>query len=76
MLYEGTDWGQSSAQYAEKFFPEMGCKLLLEESYVSGMSDFTPQILKMKATKPDLPSSGASAASSSTSRVRISFLMG
>jgi branched-chain amino acid transport system substrate-binding protein len=54
LLYEGTDWGRSSAQYAKKFFPEMGCKLVLEESYVSGMSDFTPQILKMKATKPDL----------------------
>jgi len=54
LLYEGTDWGRSSAQFAKKFFPEIGCKLVLEESYVSGISDFTPQILKMKAAKPDL----------------------
>ena len=54
LLYEGTDWGRSSAQFAKKFFPEMGCKLVLEESYVSGIADFTPQILKIKAAKPDL----------------------
>jgi len=54
LLYEGTDWGRSSAQFAKKFFPEMGCKLALEESYVSGIADFTPQILKIRAAKPDL----------------------
>ncbi|MDH7499330.1 MAG: ABC transporter substrate-binding protein, partial [candidate division NC10 bacterium] len=54
LLYEGTDWGRSSAQFAKKLFPEIGCQLLLEESYVQGIADFTPQILKIKAAKPDL----------------------
>jgi len=54
LLYEGTDWGRSSAQFAKKFFPEIACRLVLEESYVAGIADFTPQILKIKAAKPDL----------------------
>lgn len=54
LLYEGTDWGRSSAQFAKKFFPEEGVKLVLEESYLQGIADFTPQILKMNAAKPDM----------------------
>jgi branched-chain amino acid transport system substrate-binding protein len=53
LLYEGTDWGRSSAQFAKKFLPPAGFKLLVEESYPQGISDFTPQILKIKAAKPD-----------------------
>jgi len=54
LLYEGTDWGRSSAQFAKKFYPEKGYKLILEESYAPGISDFTPQLLKLKAAKPDM----------------------
>jgi branched-chain amino acid transport system substrate-binding protein len=54
LLYEGTDWGRSSAHFAKKFFPEAGYKLLLEESYPPGIVDFTAQILKIKAVKPDM----------------------
>ncbi len=54
LLYEGTDWGRSSAQFAKKFWPEKGYKIILDESYPQNISDFTPQILKIKAAKPDL----------------------
>lgn len=54
LVYEGTDWGRSSAQFARKFFPEAGYKMLLEESYPPGIADFTPQTLKLKAAKPDM----------------------
>ncbi len=54
LLYEGTDWGRSSAQFAKKFWPEKGYKITLDESYPQNISDFTPQILKIKAAKPDL----------------------
>ena len=54
LLYEGTDWGRSSAQFAKKFFPPAGFKMILEESYPPGIADFTSQILKLKAAKPDL----------------------
>lgn len=54
LLYEGTDWGRSSAQFAKKFYPPAGFKLLLDESYPPGTSDFTAQILKIKAAKPDI----------------------
>lgn len=54
LVYEGTDWGRSSAQFAKKFFPKAGINLVLEESYPPGIADFTSQILKMKAAKPDM----------------------
>jgi len=54
LLYEGTDWGRSTAGFVKKFYPEKGYKMLVEESYPQGISDFTPQILKIKAAKPDL----------------------
>jgi len=54
LMYEGTDWGRSSAQFVKKFYPEKGYKMVLEESYAPGIADFTPQILKIKAAKPDM----------------------
>jgi branched-chain amino acid transport system substrate-binding protein len=54
LLYEGTDWGRSSAQFAKKYFPEKGYKIILDESYPANISDFTPQILKIKSAKADL----------------------
>ena len=54
LLYEGTDWGRSSAQFAKKFFPKASINLILEESYPPGIVDFTSQILKLKAAKPDM----------------------
>jgi branched-chain amino acid transport system substrate-binding protein len=54
LLYEGTDWGRGVAVFAKKFYPEKGYKLVLDESYSPGISDFNPQILKIKSAKPDM----------------------
>jgi branched-chain amino acid transport system substrate-binding protein len=54
LLYEGTDWGRSVGQFTKKYFPPAGYKLVLDESYPSDSSDFTAQILKIKAAKPDM----------------------
>jgi len=54
MLYEGTDWGRSTAAFVKKAFPAAGYQLVLDESYPPNQADFTAQILKIKNTKPDL----------------------
>jgi branched-chain amino acid transport system substrate-binding protein len=54
LLYEGTDWGRSSATAAKKLYAAKGYKLLVDESYQPGVLDFTPQMLKIKAAKPDI----------------------
>ena len=46
ILYEGTDWGRTTAGFFRKTYPEKGYKLILDESYPPGITDFTPQILK------------------------------
>jgi branched-chain amino acid transport system substrate-binding protein len=53
LLYEGTDWGRSTAAFVKKYFPEAGYKIVLDESYPPNQADFTPQLLKIKAAKPD-----------------------
>ena len=53
MLYEGTDWGRSTATFVKKMFPAAGYPVILDESYPPNQSDFTAQILKIKAAKPD-----------------------
>lgn len=54
MLYEGTDWGRSTAAFVKKMFPAAGYQLALDESYPPNQADFTAQILKIKNAKPDL----------------------
>lgn len=54
IMYEGTDWGRSTAKFMKKYFPEAGYKLVLDESYPRVQADFGPQILKIKAAKPDM----------------------
>ena len=53
MLYEGTDWGRSTAAFVKKLFPAAGYQLVLDESYPPNQADFTAQVLKIKAAKPD-----------------------
>jgi len=53
LLYEGTDWGRSTAAFLKKFFPEAGYKIVLDESYPPNQADFSAQLLKIKAAKPD-----------------------
>ncbi len=53
LFYEGTDWGRSTAAYVKKLFPAAGYTIVLDESYPPNQADFTAQILKIKAAKPD-----------------------
>ena len=56
ILCEGTDWGRSTAAGVKKLFPAAGkgYEIVGEEIYPPGQSDFTAQILKIKAAKPDM----------------------
>jgi branched-chain amino acid transport system substrate-binding protein len=54
VLCESTDWGRATAAAAKDLLPKAGYLVVMEESYPPGQSDFTPQILKIKAAKPDM----------------------
>ena len=53
MLYEGTDWGRSHAANVRKLLKKKGYKLVMDEAYPPGQIDFSPQLLKMRAKKPE-----------------------
>lgn len=53
LLYEGTDWGRSHNANLKKFAKEIGLEIVLDDTYTSGAADFSSQILKIKAKKPD-----------------------
>jgi len=53
-LYEGTDWGRSHAANIRKLCKDYGYELILDEAYPPGQVDFSPQLLKIRAKKPDL----------------------
>lgn len=53
-MFEGTDWGRSHATNIRKLCKEMGYKLVLDEAYPPGQVDFSPQLLKIRAKKPEL----------------------
>lgn len=53
-VYENSEWGQSVVRgFKEQVKPEMGIKVVMEESYPLGTPDFTPIVLKAKAANPD-----------------------
>jgi branched-chain amino acid transport system substrate-binding protein len=54
ILCESTDWGRATAVAAKEMLPKAGYEVVMEESYPPGQADFTPQILKIKAAKPDM----------------------
>jgi branched-chain amino acid transport system substrate-binding protein len=54
LLYEGTDWGRGVASFSKKDFPAAGFKMVYDEAVTTGHTDFKPQILKMKKSKPDM----------------------
>lgn len=54
ILCESTDWGRATAAAAKDLFPKAGYPVVFEEAYPPGQADFTPQILKLKAAKPDM----------------------
>ena len=53
LLYEGTDWGRSHNSGVKKIAKEMGIEVVMDEPYPPGVADFSAQILKIKAKKPD-----------------------
>ncbi len=52
MLYEGTDWGRSHAANVRKLLKK-DYKLVMDEAYPPGQIDFSPQLLKIRAKKPE-----------------------
>lgn len=53
LFYEGTDWGRSHTANIKKIAAERGYKVVLDESYPPNQSDFSAQLLKIRATKPE-----------------------
>ncbi len=54
ILYENTNFGQSSSKAFVKDCEEMGLKVLMKEGYEAGAVDFKPLLVKVKAANPDL----------------------
>lgn len=53
LFYEGTDWGRSHSANVKKLAKERGYQISLDESYPPNQSDFSAQLLKIRATKPE-----------------------
>lgn len=53
LLYENTEYGQSSAKSWKKYAKEFGFEVVLDEAYPHGTADMTPIILKFKKVNPD-----------------------
>ena len=54
ILYENTNFGQSSSKAFVKDCEEMGLKIMMKEGYEAGAVDFKPLLTKVKAANPDL----------------------
>ena len=54
MLFEGTDWGRSHATNIRKIVEEMGFNLVMDEAYPPNQPDFSAQLLKIRAKKPEM----------------------
>jgi len=54
MLYEGGDWGRSNTKDMKIIFGKAGYKLVVEDFFPLGTVDFSSQLLKIKAAKPDM----------------------
>lgn len=53
LLYENTEFGQSSAKAWKQGAKEQGYQVILDEPYPHGITDVTPIILKFKHANPD-----------------------
>jgi branched-chain amino acid transport system substrate-binding protein len=53
LLYENTDFGQSSAKNWKRDAKEYGFDVILDEAYPHGTTDISPVILKFKNANPD-----------------------
>ncbi|MFZ5587116.1 MAG: ABC transporter substrate-binding protein [Thermodesulfobacteriota bacterium] len=54
ILFENTNFGQSSSKAFIKDCEDMGLKVLMKEGYEAGAVDFKPLLVKVKAANPDL----------------------
>jgi len=54
ILYENTQFGQSSSKSFEKELEALGVKVVIKEGYQAGAIDFKPILTKVKAANPDL----------------------
>jgi branched-chain amino acid transport system substrate-binding protein len=54
IISEKTDYAQGLRKIFKERFEELGGKIVLDEQYETGATDFRTQILKMKNAKPDL----------------------
>jgi branched-chain amino acid transport system substrate-binding protein len=53
-IYENTDYGKGLVDASEPVVSKLGAKLLAKETYTLGVDkDFTAQLTKIKASKPD-----------------------
>lgn len=53
LFFEGTDWGRSHTANIKKIAAERAYQVTLEESYPPNQSDFSAQLLKIRALKPE-----------------------
>lgn len=53
MFYEGSDWGRSHAANVRKIAKERGYDVVLDEAAPPNQVDFSSQLLKIRAAKPD-----------------------
>ncbi len=54
ILYENTQFGQSSSKAFEKDCAAAGIKVLVKEGYQAGAIDFKPLLTKVKAANPEM----------------------
>ncbi|MBI5419560.1 MAG: ABC transporter substrate-binding protein [Deltaproteobacteria bacterium] len=54
ILYENTQFGQSSSKAFEEDCKELGIQVLMKEGYSAGAIDFKPLLTNVKAKNPDL----------------------
>jgi branched-chain amino acid transport system substrate-binding protein len=53
LVYENTDWGQSTANSWKPMLKEEGMEIVLDEPYPATAPDLTPVVIKLKKSKPD-----------------------
>jgi branched-chain amino acid transport system substrate-binding protein len=53
IIYIDDEYGKDNLKWFEKYFNEIGGKILAKESYVRGDTDFRTQLTKIKQTDPE-----------------------
>jgi branched-chain amino acid transport system substrate-binding protein len=53
LVYENTDWGQSTAEGWKPLLEKAGMEIVLDEPYPATTPDITPVVIKIKRAKPD-----------------------